>query len=121
VWTIFSERYCVALGFCVGCVRSKQGNVVSAAKRIRGALARRVSDPLRPELHDRWLTAKDVDLHGKQLEHKEVLASRNAKGRSITPWPLFPLIHPSAWKGNSPKLVCSILHTPGPTGSENIQ
>jgi hypothetical protein len=121
VWTIFSERYCVALGFGVGCVRSKQGNVVSAAKRIRGALARRASDPLRPELHDRWLTAKDVDLHGKQLEHKEVLASRNAKGRSITPWPLFPLIHPSAWKGNSPKLVCSILHTPGPTGSENIQ
>jgi hypothetical protein len=30
-----------------------------------------------------------------------------------------PLIHPSAWKGDSQKLVCSILHTPGPTGSEN--
>jgi hypothetical protein len=111
VWTIFSERYCVALGFGVGCVCSKQGNVVSAAKRIRGALARRASDPLRPELHDRWLTAKDVDLYGKQLEHKEVLASRNAKGRSITPWPIFPLIHRSAWKMNSQKFVCANLYS----------
>jgi hypothetical protein len=30
-------------------------------------------------------------------------------------------IQRSAWKGYSPKLVCSILHTPGPAASENSQ
>jgi hypothetical protein len=28
------------------------------------------------------------------------------------------LIHPSAWKENSPKFVCRILHNPDPTGTK---
>src|SRR5215211_9419418 len=29
-----------------------------------------------------------------------------------------PPIHRSAWKGYSPKFVCSIMHSPGPIGPE---
>ena len=32
---------------------------------------------------------------------------------------LLPSIHPSAWKWNSPKFACRILHSTAPKGSES--
>jgi hypothetical protein len=50
---------------------------------------------LRVSVHAAIVARGALDLQ-TALEHKEVLASRNAKGRSVTPWPFFSPYHPSA-------------------------
>src|SRR3712207_9141789 len=39
------------------------------------------------------------------------------RGGIIHRLPSHGFIHPSAWKANSRKFVCSILHSPGPIGA----
>jgi hypothetical protein len=48
---------------------------------------------------------------GKVTFHNMLGTSSGVPGFLLT------LIHPSAWKGSSPKVICRMLHSPGPIGS----